>query len=146
MTWVAVAIGGSALIGGASSIAGAKSQAKGAKKGADLQMQQFETLNRQQQPFIQSGYGAMGKLNTLLGIGARPMSGGGGMPAPQGGGGNFGQTYRPKPNGGMQQIISSGPKMAPQPMRPMGGSRLRQILMLRAMNGDTEAARIAESM
>jgi hypothetical protein len=100
-------------------------------------MQQFETLNRQQQPFIQSGYGAMGKLNTLLGIGARP---GGGMPS----GANVGQTYRPKPNGGMQQIVSSGPKMAP---RAMGGSsRLSQILMLRAMNGDTEAARVMERM
>lgn len=102
-------------------------------------MQQFDTLNRQQQPFIQSGYGAMGKLNTLLGIGARPIASPvGGMPI--GAGPNAGQTYRPRPNGGMQQIVSSGPKMAPRPVS--GGSRLSQILMLRAMNGDTEASRM----
>jgi hypothetical protein len=99
-------------------------------------MQQFDTLNRQQQPFIQSGYGAMGKLNTLLGIGGRM---GGGAP----GGGAFlpntpnaGQAYRPRPNGGMQQIVGS----APQGMQ--GNARLKQILMLRAQNGDTEAARV----
>jgi hypothetical protein len=111
-------------------------------------MQQFDTLNRQQQPFIQSGYGAMGKLNTLLGIGGRP--GGSPMPLggnaalmPRGGGPNAGQAYRPRPNGGMQQIVASGPAMAP---RPVGGSRLSQILMLRAANGDTEAQRVLGQM
>ncbi len=101
-------------------------------------MDQFNVLNRQQQPFIQSGYGAMGKLNTLLGIGSR---GGGGYPMPNAGAGaNAGQTYRPRPNGGMQQIVSSAPKMRPQ--APQGNARLKQLLMLRARNGDTEAARM----
>lgn len=136
---MAVAIGGSALIGGAASIAGSKKQAKGSKDAAALQMQQFETLNRQQQPFIQSGYGAMGKLNTLLGIGARPMSGPKMSPAV-----NAGQNYRPTPNGGMQQIVAGGPASTGSPIGPRsaGGSRLSQILMLRARNGDTEAQRM----
>jgi hypothetical protein len=107
-------------------------------------MQQFETLNRQQQPFIQSGYGAMGKLNTLLGIGGRqmnsPMPLGGNAALMPRGGANAGQTYRPRPNGGMQQIVASGAS------RPVGGSRLSQILMLRAANGDTEAQRVLGQM
>ncbi len=103
-------------------------------------MQQFETLNRQQQPFIQSGYGAMNKLNTLLGIGGRPGGGGGGgafLPNTP----NAGQAYRPRPNGGMQQIVAGA-----QPRAMAGSARLKQILMLRAQNGDTEAARVLGGM
>ena len=88
-------------------------------------MDQFRLLNQQQQPFIQSGYGAMGKLNTLLGIGSRPR--------PQ---------QQPMPMGGLggQQKLSVG-----GPTRGGGNgmsSRLAQLLALRAANGDTEAERI----
>ena len=102
-------------------------------------MQQFETLNRQQQPFIQSGYGALGKLNTLLGIGARPR--------PQV---LVGGSVVPMPVNGMKRLpygVTSGPKRSPMPVAGGGGgTRLKQILMLRAMNGDTEAGRMLEIM
>lgn len=105
-------------------------------------MAMFDRLNAQQQPFIQSGYGAMGKLNTLLGIGGqRPL------PAPTGEvplGGNatlMPRTgipqgpYRPGPGGGIRMQPSVG-QAAPQDLR------LQQILQLRAANGDTEAQRM----
>ena len=134
MTWVAVAAGAAAVIGAGASYAGSKKQSDAAKKGANLQMQQFQTLNQQQQPFIQSGYGAMGKLNTLLGIGGMPS--GGGSDAPMGGGG-YENGYAPRPNGAIDQRI-------PSPQQGGGDSniRLKQILALRAQNGDTEAARM----
>lgn len=97
-------------------------------------MDMFNRLNAQQQPFIRSGYGAMGKLNTLLGIGGRPQ-------APQSPAGP-GPAFRPTPQGGVQQIVQgmqggAGPQSSPKP-----NPRLNQILMLRAQNGDTEAARM----
>lgn len=105
----------------------------------------FDTLNRQQQPYIQSGYGAMSRLNTLLGLGG---GGGGGAPsgAPAPGGAN--PAYRPTPNGGMQPIVQMGPDATNDAM-PGGmqnGTRLRQLLALRAANGDTEAARVLRSI
>lgn len=103
-------------------------------------MQQFQLLNQQQQPFIQSGYGAMGKLNTLLGIGGRrPVSPG--APPP-------GLTVNNGPSGPGVRI----PQRIPQYMgnhmisSPKSNPRLAQLLALRAQNGDTEAARIAGMM
>lgn len=94
-------------------------------------MDMFRLLNAQQQPFIQSGYGAMGKLNTLLGLGGRrpaaPMS----MAPPN-------PAYRPTPGGGVQPIAQMGPQASSPKMNP----RLSQLLQLRAANGDTEAARM----
>lgn len=126
-------------------MAGSKKQADASKKGANLQMDQFRTLNAQQQPFIQSGYGAMGRLNTLLGLGSRPRSampsspGGQGIgPPPQlqvgpgGGGAPMGNHMFRPPVGG------SGGGGMPPGMSP----RLAQLLMLRAQNGDTEAQRM----
>jgi hypothetical protein len=98
-------------------------------------MDQFNTLNRQQQPFIQSGYGAMSRLNTLLGLGG----GGGAAPASAQA---PGPAYRPTPGGGVQQIVQASAQ--PQSMNPNAqqSMRLKQILALRAANGDSEAARI----
>jgi len=73
MTWVAVAIGGSALLGYASS----QKQASAATNAADLQaqatrdaaaqqMQMFNTLNQQQAPYRQAGYGALTKIQDML--------------------------------------------------------------------------------
>jgi hypothetical protein len=107
----------------------------------------FNTLNAQQQPFIQSGYGAMSRLNTLLGLGNGGNGAGGApsaMPRPNAG-------YAPTPNGGMHQIVASPspdaagmqPQGMPQGMPSMPQNmRLKQILALRAQNGDTEAQRI----
>lgn len=104
----------------------------------------FDTLNKQQQPYIQGGYGAMSRLNTLLGLGGGGGGAPGGLPAP--GGAN--PAYRPTPAGGVQPIVQMGPQAANDAM-PGGmqnGTRLRQLLTLRAANGDTEAARVLRSI
>jgi hypothetical protein len=69
---------GAGALSGVSSLLGAHEQAKGAKGAANLQMDQFNTLNQQQQPFIKAGYGANQQLAQLLGIGGTP----GGTAAP----------------------------------------------------------------
>jgi hypothetical protein len=136
VTWVAVAVAGAGVLGAAGSYAGSKKQAKGAEKGADMQMEMFNRLNQQQQPYIQSGYGALGKLNTLMGIGSRPMPQGQ-APAP-GQSGNH--AWRPTAGGGIKQGLMAAPQMQGQ---PQGNSqRLSRLLALRAANGDTEAARM----
>lgn len=137
MTWVAVAVAGAAVIGAGASMAGSKKQADAAKKGANLQMDQFRTLNAQQQPYIQAGYGATSKLNTLLGLG-------GGAPSAPALGAPANNMYRPPPGGGVQQQAAGGQQSfgapADAPNLP-----LRHILTMRAQNGDTEAQRILGS-
>jgi hypothetical protein len=160
VAWIGV---GTALLGAGASYAGSKKQSDASKKGANLQMEQFNRMQAQQQPFIQSGYGAMGKLNTLLGLGGG-QAGYGGQPrggaippgmgpqAPPSGltvnNGPYGPgvrlpQYLPGGSGDMQNHMISGPKMAPQ---DMGGqsSRLKKLLALRASHGDSEAARMLE--
>lgn len=152
MTWVTIAVGvGGALVTGVGAYAGSKKQAGAAKDASNLNMDVFRTINAQQQPFIQSGYGALSKLNTLLGLSPRPGMGGGGA------GGQGGPmmsppltmpSYRPTPGGGVQQIVSpmggdrrmyaGGPGGDPS----MGSTSLSRILALRAAHGDTQAARI----
>ncbi len=144
MTWVAVAIGGSALIGAAASSAGAKKQADASKKASKQQMAMFETLNQQQQPYIQSGYGALGKLNTLMGIGARPQT----NPAGQWGIPTGGLTVNNGPTGPGVKIpprVEMGQQAMGIPANATNLS-LRKILTMRAQNGDTEAARILGSV
>jgi hypothetical protein len=73
MTWVAVAIGGSALLG----YAGAKKQAGAAESASQMQYQatqdaakqqreMFDILNAQQAPYRESGYSALNQINTML--------------------------------------------------------------------------------
>lgn len=124
MTWVAVAIGGSALVGAGASYLGSKKQAQGAQQAAGINLDMFNTLNRQQQPFIQGGYGAMGKLNTLLGLNPSPS-----YQAP-----TSSPAYAPTPGGGVRPMLQTG---APAQMNQ--GTRLNQLLMLRAANGDRQA-------
>lgn len=62
-------------IGAAGSIIGSHQQSQGAKGAANLANEQFRTTNAQEQPFIQSGYGATSRLNQLLGIGSDSGSG-----------------------------------------------------------------------
>lgn len=142
MTWVAVAIGGSALIGAGASYAGSKKQSDAAKSAANLNQDQFRINNAQQQPFIQSGYGAMSRLNTLLGINANPRAARpGGMPALMG-----------QPQPGMPPSIGSGPRMyaggpGGDPLAGGGGNtRIARLLMLRAQNGDTQAANMLQQI
>jgi hypothetical protein len=154
MTWVAVAIGGAAVIGAGASYAGAKKQSDASKGAANLQMQQWERNNAQQQPFIQSGYGAMGRLNTLLGINGNPYgrSQGGTMRPPTSTGGpGPGATYLPTPQGGITQRFGYSPQMQKGP-DSMGvpanapNFNLSRVLALRAAHGDTEAQRMLETM
>jgi hypothetical protein len=73
MTWVAVAIGGSALLG----YAGAKKQAGAAESASQMQYQatqdaakqqreMFDILNAQQASYRESGYSALNQINTML--------------------------------------------------------------------------------
>jgi hypothetical protein len=154
VTWVAVAIGGSALIGAGASYAGAKKQSDAAKNAANLNMDQFHLINQQQQPYIQSGYGALGRLNTLLGLSPNPnatmrpntgvMDPRMTLPTDSSG------AWRPTAGGGVQRMIPGGtPGGAPQMYAggpggdPNGGTlQLRQILALRAAHGDSQAQRM----
>ena len=111
-----------------------------------MQMSMFDTLNRQQQPYIQSGYGAMSRINTLLGLGNGAIS-----PT------NIGRPqkspisdvsgYAPTPTGGINQRIPSPVDQGPTAqVMPNQSIRLRQLLALRAQNGDTEAQRMLGSV
>jgi len=85
MSWVAVAGGAASLIGGLigsdASQEAAAQQAAAANRALDISSNEFNTITGQESPFLQSGYGALGQLNYLLGIGApgtagRPGTGG----------------------------------------------------------------------
>jgi hypothetical protein len=143
VTWVLVAVGGSAVLGAGASYLGSKKQSDASKAAANLQMDQFGLINQQQQPFIQSGYGAMGRLNTLLGLNPNPRASapGGmqpGMQAPDPG-------YMPTPGGGVQPIMQVGqPRMQIPERGP--NVRLNQLLMMRAANGDRQAQAMLQRM
>lgn len=136
-------IGGAALSAGAGYL-GSKKQAGAARDAANLSMDQFNTINAQQQPYMNTGYGALGKLNTLMGLSPRPQpSGGYQMP---------GQMQIPQMPGGMQAFGNMNPQMAsmmgrvtPDMYQPQTSPRqtqdlkLRQILSLRALHGDRQA-------
>jgi len=73
MTWVAVAVGGGAVL----SYAGSQNQADAARDAANTQLQgtleasrqqreMFDILNKQQEPYREAGYGALSKINTML--------------------------------------------------------------------------------
>lgn len=79
--WVAGAIGGSALLGYLGSQSAADTQAAGQRQAAQTQQHMFDTINAQEQPFIQAGYGATSTLAQLLGI-APPGGGTSGGAAP----------------------------------------------------------------
>lgn len=73
MSWVAVAVGGASLLGGIlgsnASEEAAKQQEAAALNAQNISKQEFNTITGQQQPFIQSGYGALSQLNYLTGNG-----------------------------------------------------------------------------
>lgn len=156
MTWALVVVGGSALIGGAASYAGSKKQSDASKAAANLNMDQFRTINAQNQPFIQSATGqggALSRLNTLLGLSPNPTAQRQAMGPPQ----QFQmstplqgpQSYAPTPNGGMQQRFANeqappgDPRMyTPERNGGFPNVRLQQILALRAQHGDTQAQQL----
>lgn len=67
---VAAAIGGAALAGGVVSAVGAKSaadtQASAQNNATATQLGMFDTINGQEQPFMQAGYGATSQLSSML--------------------------------------------------------------------------------
>lgn len=135
MLWVGV---GTAVLSAGSAIYGANKQAKASKQAAGMNMDMFNTLNRQQQPFIQSGYGAMSKLNTLLGLSPRQQAANAPSMNPPA------QAWRPTPGGGIEPIMQAGqPSQTPVrwnvPEAGMPNLQLRRILSLRAQNGDRQA-------
>jgi hypothetical protein len=69
--WVAGAVLGSAAIGAAGSLGAAGTQAAGQQSSAQTQWNMFNTINQQQQPFIQAGYGATSQLNQLVAPGGQ---------------------------------------------------------------------------
>lgn len=72
MSWVATAVVGGALIGGVASNMAAGTQADAQEQAAATQQQMFNTINKQEQPFIQSGYSANSALSNMLGLSGHP--------------------------------------------------------------------------
>lgn len=72
MTWVnaALIVGGTSLVssymGSQAAQSAADTQVAGAKYGADIQKQMFDTLNQQQAPYREAGYGALTRIQDLL--------------------------------------------------------------------------------
>jgi hypothetical protein len=67
MTWVAAAVGGSAVLGYLGSQNAADKQLQGVQAGIDAQKAMFDTQNAQQAPYRSSGYGALNKINSMMG-------------------------------------------------------------------------------
>lgn len=68
MSWIATAVIGGAVIGALGSTSAASTQAGAQQQAAATQQGMFNTINAQEQPFIQAGYGATSALNQLLGL------------------------------------------------------------------------------
>lgn len=62
----------SAIVGAVGSNSAADTQASADKQASQTQLQMFNTINQQEQPFIQGGYGAENALNYLMGTGSPP--------------------------------------------------------------------------
>jgi hypothetical protein len=75
MSFITAAIvGGVASIGG--SLIAANQQKQGAKGAAALQERMFNTINNQNKPFMDAGYGATQRMSELLGTGGDPNAAG----------------------------------------------------------------------
>jgi hypothetical protein len=66
MTWVATAIIGGALIGGLASNKAANTAAGAANNATNMQQGMFNTIQQQNQPFIQQGQNAIGQLGNWM--------------------------------------------------------------------------------
>ena len=80
MSWVAVAIAGAGVLGYVGSQQAASTQAGAQQQAAATQQQMFNTINQQEQPFMQAGYGATTALSQLLGLPSTSTSSGGSPP------------------------------------------------------------------
>ena len=68
MPWMALAIGGSALLGASASKSAAKTQAAATDRAGEVQKEMFDEQNRLQEPFRQGGMAAQNKLLTYFGL------------------------------------------------------------------------------
>src|SRR3990172_1899985 len=104
MSWVAVAIGGSALLGAGASLAAAGEQSDAAAQAAGLTREQYQQTRKDLMPWMEGGKLGFADLLSLMGIGRevttpgttqRVWEGGGAPPTPGGraagggGGGGF---------------------------------------------------------
>ncbi len=80
MSWIAAAIGGGALIGALGANSAANTQANAQMQAAGIQQGMFNTINQQEQPFMQAGYNATTALNQLLGTASGAPQGMNGLP------------------------------------------------------------------
>lgn len=112
MSFVAVAVGGGALLGGIVASQGAQSaantQADAARNAQQISENQFNTINAQNAPYMQSGYGALSALN--YGLGINPQTATGGFPATPAGGNAFTSTSgaQSTPGGGNTRSLPPG--------------------------------------
>jgi hypothetical protein len=68
MPWMALAIGGSALLGASASKKAASTQAAATDRAGEVQREMFQEQNRLQEPFRQGGMAAQNKLLTYFGL------------------------------------------------------------------------------
>ena len=67
MPWMALAIGGSALLGASASRSAAKTQASAADRAAELQAEQFRQTREDQAPYRTAGYNALAEMQRTAG-------------------------------------------------------------------------------
>lgn len=91
MPWGFVA---AAVVGAAGSVIASHQQAHGQEQAANTQAGMFNTINQQEQPFIQAGYGATKTLSELLGT-AAPTGDNGMASGTQLPGGYLNQPFNP---------------------------------------------------
>jgi hypothetical protein len=109
MSFVAVAIGGSALIGGVvaagASESAASTQAGAAENAQQISENEFNTITGQESPYMQSGVAAQGQLNYLLGNGTPGTSNVGAAPvASSSTAGGYGSLLQPFNTSDFQQL------------------------------------------
>lgn len=145
MTWALVVVGGASVLGAGASYLGSKKQADAAKNAANISQNQYGITRGDQLPYMGAGYGALSKLNTLLGINPNPNAQRlpSGYPPSNPG-------YAPTPDGGVRPIMQMGPQGPPHqwnvPEANMGSLPLNRILMIRAQHGDTQAQQMLQRM
>ena len=90
--WIAAATVVGAGISAYGATSAAQTQADAAKNGQNIQQQMFNQTVANEQPFLQSGQGAQGQLNYLLGIGTPGSTGTQATPGYAGRGGSSAGT------------------------------------------------------
>ncbi len=106
MSWIAAvgAIAGG-LIGASGASSAADTQAAAAARAQDISLSEFNTITKQESPFMQAGYGSLGELNYLLGNGTPGTNYVGGSPvASSSSAGGYGSLLKPFDMNDFQQL------------------------------------------